>query len=570
MSRRVKNAQSHVHWRLQLVRFVFVALFICLGWRLADIEVLHPEFLRHQGDARHVRYIDIPAHRGMILDRMGEPLAVSTPVHSIWVNPQDFSASRQQIRSLARLLGLSVTALKQKLAKSKHKGREFVYLKRRVTPETARQVKALHITGVSLQKEYKRYYPAGEVAAHLIGFNNIDDHGQEGLELAYDDSLTGIPGKKRMIRDSRGNYVGGGEQIKASKDGENIQISIDLRLQYLLYQTLKATVRHYQADAAAAVILDVNTGEVLAMANQPSFNPNNRRGLKVDALRNRAVIDLFEPGSTVKPFTITSALKSGRFTPESQIDTHPGQLKIHRLTVKDHRDYGVITPAIVLKKSSNVGASKIALTLEPAQLWQDFSAFGMGQLSGGYFPGEHPGKMPDLRRWNEVGRATLSYGYGLSTSVLQLARAYTVLANGGILRPVSFLKLSHPPQGKRVFPQPLMKRVLGMMRGVIEAGGTGTRAAVENYTVAGKTGTARKAIRGGYAEDQYLSLFAGIIPASRPRLAMVVMVDNPKGGAYYGGLVAAPVFATVMSGAMRLLNIPPDKLPEQQLRMAQQ
>ena len=569
MSRKMKTVNHVGAWRLNLVRLVFISLVIGLGWRLADIEVLHPDFLRGQGDARHIRHVAIPAHRGMILDRNGKPLAVSTPVHSVWFNPQDIHADKRHLKQLAKLVDLSTSSIKKKIRDGKKAHREFIYLKRRVTPELALKVKQLKIKGIGLQREYKRYYPAGEVTAHLIGFNNIDDNGQEGLELEYNDALKGIPGLKRVLRDNRGNYVGGGEQLKASKDGENINLSIDLRLQYLTYQALKSTVKKYHAHAGTAVILDIRTGEILAMVNQPSFNPNNRRGLKLASLRNRAVIDLFEPGSTVKPFTVASGLKSGLFTTKTQINTHPGRFKVDNLTVKDHRDYGVITLATLLKKSSNVGASKIALTLKPDQLWQGFSAFGMGHLSGGYFPGEDMGRMPNLRTWGDVGRATLSYGYGLNTSALQLARAYTVLANGGILRPVSFVKRDTVPKGHRVFSQDIMKEVLTMMKGVVQIGGTAHRAVVKNYTVAGKTGTVKKAINGGYADDRYRSLFAGIIPANKPRLAMVVMVDEPQGDAYYGGLVAAPVFSKVMTGAMRLLNIAPDKLSTTKILVAQ-
>jgi cell division protein FtsI (penicillin-binding protein 3) len=567
MSRKVKTLNHVGAWRLNLVRIVFLMLVIGLSWRLADIQVLNPEFLRDQGDARHIRHVAIPAHRGMILDRNGEPLAISTPVSSIWFNPQDTRADDAQLKQLAKLLKVRVSSIKLKIKEGKKKQREFVYLKRRVSPELADKVKQLDIQGIALQREYKRYYPAGEVTSHLIGFNNVDDNGQEGLELTHNETLKGVSGLKRLLRDSRGNYVGGGEQIKASKDGENISLSVDIRLQYLTYQALKATVKEHHAHAGTAVILDVHTGEVLAMANQPSFNPNNRKGLKRSALRNRAVIDLFEPGSTVKPFTVVSGMKSGLFTTKTQIDTHPGTLKIRDLLVRDHRDYGVIDLSTLIKKSSNVGSSKIALALKPEQLWQDFSAFGLGTLSGGYFPGENMGRMPDVGAWNEVERATFSYGYGLNTSALQLARAYTVLANGGVLRPVSFTKLDTPPLGHRVFSSDIMRAVRTMMMEVVKLGGTASRAAVDNYTVAGKTGTIKKAIRGGYSDDHYLSLFAGMIPANKPRLAMVVMIDDPQGD-YYGGLVAAPMFSEVMTGAMRLLNIAPDAMPKEKMLVA--
>jgi len=564
-----KKTINHIGvWRLNLVRLVFISLVAGLGWRLADIQVLNADFLRNQGDMRHIRKVPIAAHRGMILDRHGEPLAISTPVHSVWLNPQNSNMSANQLAKLATLLDLRASKIKSKVAANQH--REFIYLKRRVSPDLAQAVKQLNITGVRLQREYKRFYPTGEVTSHLVGFNNVDDSGQEGLELSYDAVLTGVTGLKRMVRDSRGNYVGGGEQIKASKAGQNIELSIDLRLQYLSYQALKATVQKYHAKSGSAVILDVHTGEVLAMVNQPSFNPNNRRGLKISDFRNRAVTDLFEPGSTVKPFTVASGLKSGEFDLETQIDTRPGTFKVSGHTIRDHRNYGVIDLATLIQKSSNVGASKVALTLEPDQLWQDFAAFGMAAPSGDYFPGEAMGHLPDLQTWRQLDRATLAYGYGLAINSLQLARAYMVLANGGILYPVSFTKLNEAPQGRRVYSSDIMQDVVTMMEGVVLTGGTARKAAVENYTVAGKTGTVRKAIRGGYAEGHYLSLFAGIIPASNPRIAMVVMVDDPQGKDYYGGLIAAPVFSEVMTGAMRLLNIAPDDLSQSQLLVAQQ
>ncbi len=565
-----KSVNNHISvWRLNVVRLVFVSLVLGLTWRLADIQVINPDFLRHQGDARHLRKVSVEAHRGMIVDRHGEPLAISTPVHSVWLNPKEIEANVTQRANLANILKLSVRTVNKKI--NSNKRRSFVYFKRRVTPEVAQKVKQLKITGVALQREYKRYYPTAEVASHLVGFTSIDDAGQEGLELTYNDVLTGVPGLKRMVRDSRGNYVDGGEQLKATKHGQDIQLSIDLRLQYLSYQALKTTVEKFNARSGTAVVLDVQTGEVLAMVNQPAFNPNNRRGLKASDYRNRAVIDLFEPGSTVKPFTVVSGLKSGEFTLKSKIDTRPGTIKVSGHTISDHNNYGVIDLAKLIQKSSNVGATKIVQAIKPEQLWQDFSAFGMAEPTGAYFPGEAMGSLPDLQTWRKLDQATLSYGYGLSTTALQLARAYSVLANGGISRPVSLQKLDaeEVPLGRRVFSTDVMSDVLAMMESVVKPGGTATRAAVENYRVAGKTGTVEKLVKGSYTEGRYLSLFAGVIPASKPRLAMVVMVDDPQGDKYYGGLVAAPVFSEVMTGAMRLLNITPDDLSTTQLLVAQ-
>lgn len=565
--RRKQPSVNHIGvWRLNVVRLVFISLVLGLGWRLADIQILNSDFLRNQGDARHVRKVPVVAHRGMILDRHGEPLAISTPVHSVWLNPQEVDVDSVDLTTLAKVLHLNKQDIQKKIKANKR--REFVYLKRRVTPELAQRVKLLNIKGVDLQREYKRYYPTGEVASHIVGFTNIDDAGQEGLELTYDAVLTGVPGLKRMIRDSRGNYVEGGEQLRATKAGQNINLSIDLRLQYLTYQALKSAVNKHQARSGSAVVLDIKTGEVLAMVNQPSFNPNNRSGLKTSDYRNRAVTDLFEPGSTVKPFTVSSGLKSGKFTTKTIIDTRPGLLRVSGHTIKDFRDYGKINISTLIQKSSNVGASKIALALDPEDLWHDFAAFGLSEETGAYFPGEAIGHLPDLQSWRTLDRATLAYGYGLATSTLQLARGYMVLANGGILRPVSFVKTEEIAKGKRVYSSDVMKQVLTMMEGVVKSGGTAQQAAVVNYTVAGKTGTVKKAAGGGYAEDSYLSLFAGVIPASKPRLAMVVIVDDPQGDEYYGGLVAAPVFSEVMTGAMRLLNIAPDDLPMSQIKVA--
>lgn len=567
MSRQRKTVNQIGIWRLNLVRLMFIVVVSALGWRLADIQILNTDFLRNQGDARHVRKVPVAAHRGMILDRHGEPLAISTPVHSVWLNPQEVDPNNQDLKQLANVLNIKVATIKKKI--KANQAREFIYLKRRVTPELANKVTQLEISGVALQREYKRYYPTGEVAAHVVGFTNVDDEGQEGLELAHNNVLTGVPGLKRMVRDSRGNYVGGGEQLKVTKAGQNISLSIDLRLQYLTHQALKSTVNKFQARSGTAVILDVKTGEVLAMVNQPSFNPNNRRGLKSSDFRNRAVTDVFEPGSTVKPFTVAGGLKSGKFSLSSEIDTHPGLFKVSGHTIKDFRDYGTIDLATLIQKSSNVAASKIALAMEPEDLWQTFSAFGLAESTGSYFPGEAMGSMPDPQSWRKLDRATLAYGYGVATSALQLARAYSVLANGGVLRPVSFIKTEQLPVGRRVYSNDVMKQVLTMMEKVVQTGGTAQKAAVANYTVAGKTGTIKKATSGGYAEDRYLSSFAGIIPAKNPRLAMVVMVDDPQGDKYYGGLVAAPVFSEVMTGAMRLLNIAPDNIPMTQMQVAQ-
>lgn len=511
----------------------------------------------------------MPAHRGMILDRRGEPLAISTPVPSIFANPRLMDASDPKLKELAQLLRLDPAATQRKIkAKSSS---SFLYLKRRVMPDVAKQVMALEIKGISVQREYKRYYPTGEVVSHLIGFTNVDDTGQEGLELTFNDRLQGAAGKKRMIRDRKGAFIEGGEIIKVDRPGENLNLSLDLRIQYLAYQSLKKAVEKHKARSGSAVVLDVRTGEVLAMVNQPAFNPNNRRGVKLDVFRNRAVTNLFEPGSTVKPFTVVAALASGKFTNNTIIDTSPGYLQVGRgFTVRDTHDYGEVDLATLIKKSSNVAASKVAMELEPEELWDTFSAFGLGHKTETDFPGEATGKLPNQRTWRKLERASLSYGYGLTLTPLQLARAYMVIANGGKLQAVRFMKSDDVPVSKQVFSAELMTTIREMMEGVVRPGGTATRAAVPFYTVAGKTGTSKRHTASGYQDGHYIASFAGMIPAKDPRLVMVVMIDDPTGGTYFGGTVAAPVFAEVMTGAMRLLNIAPDDVPVPAMQVAVQ
>ncbi len=544
-------------------RFVFAMLLlgvVALLWRMVDLNINQREFLQHQGDARYLRDITIPADRGVITDRHGEPLAISAPVESVWANPSDLATARERWPELARLLEIKVSQLERKLGARMDK--EFVYLKRQVTPELGDQVMALAIPGVSLQREYRRYYPLGEVASHVVGFTNIDDAGQEGVELMMEESLRGTPGAKRVIKDRLGRIVENVESIREPRPGRDLVLSIDRRIQYLAYRELLGAVQRHKAKGGSAVVMDVRTGEVLAMVNQPSFNPNNRSNLTAAKLRNRAVTDLFEPGSTVKPFTIATALESGKYRPETVIDTSPGSLRLANFTIRDHRNYGKIDLATVIQKSSNVGASRIALSLPPEQLWDRFVRFGFGYDTASGFPGEAAGLMNAYQDWGRAEQATVSYGYGLSVTALQLTRAYAALAAGGVLRPASFLKLEEGvvPEGQQVITPEVSHAVTAMLEKVVAKGGTGTRAAITGYRVAGKTGTSRRVGRGGYEEDNYLSLFAGFAPASRPRLAMVVVVDRPDDGEYYGGVVAAPVFSRVMEGALRLMDISPDDL----------
>lgn len=545
--------------RLLLLGLYLTAMFT-LMWRAVDLQVINKQFLQEHGDARALRVVDIPAHRGMILDRNGEPLAVSTPVNSIWATPRKVLSSGVDLSKLAGIIDIPkaelISMLKDRI------GRDFVYIKRQVDPETASAIEQLAIPGISLDQEFRRYYPAGEVTAHVVGFTNIDDVGQEGLELAYDDWLKGTPGSKRVLKDRLGRVVENVESINIPRPGKNLELSIDLRIQYLAYRELKAAVADHNARGGTLVMLDAKTGEVLAMVGQPSYNPNNRGDLKSDFFRNRSVTDVFEPGSTIKPFTITAALLSGLYTPATTIDTHPGYFKIGKNIIRDVRDYGVIDVATVIEKSSNVGASKISLSMEPNQLWQTFSKFGFGLGTASGFPGEVNGYLGPASGWSEFEQATMAFGYGLSVTTLQLANAYMVLAANGRMLPVSFVKTSSPVTGRQVIPPAIAAQVRKMLTAVISDEGTGKRAAVNGYRVAGKTGTVHKAIDGGYSEDRYQSLFAGIAPVDNPRLVMVVVIDEPQGREYYGGQVAAPVFSRVMAGALRLLDIPPDDLQD--------
>ena len=538
-----------------------------LMWRALDIQVLHREFLQEQGDARHLRVVNMPAHRGMIADRNGEPLAISTPVDSVWASPREFLAARKQWPRLMGLLRLDAVTLQRHLAK--RVDREFIYLKRAVSPELARQVMALGIPGVSLQREYRRYYPAGEVAAHILGFTNVDDRGQEGIELAYEDWLRGAVGSKRVIKDRLGRVVENVESVSEPVPGKDLILSVDRRLQYLAYRELKAAIQGSGARAGSVVMLDVNTGEVLAMANYPSFNSNNRVKLRNDSYRNRAVTDVFEPGSTIKPFTIAAALEAGKYQPHTMIDTTPGFYKVGRHMVRDIHNYGVLDVSTVLQKSSNIGATKMALAMAPKQLWSTFSRVGFGMGTGSGFPGEMAGLLSNYTGWREIDRATLAYGYGLSVTPLQLAQAYRVLADDGQLKPISFVRTEVAPAGEQVIRPEIAAQVRAMMETVVNEGGTGIAADVLGYRVGGKTGTVHKSEPGGYAQSRYLALFAGLAPVSRPRLVMVVMIDEPAGGEYYGGQVAAPVFGKIMAGALRLLDIAPDDVQSLRTQLVQ-
>ncbi len=528
-----------------------------LAVRAFDLQVLRKQFLKQQGDMRHVSAVSVSAYRGMILDRNGEPLAISTPVKSIWVNPQELAdAEPAAIGQMEKLLDLPDRKIKNLIVPGTK--RRFTYVKRRINPHLAAQVKALDVPGVYFEREFKRYYPAGPVSAHLVGFTNVDDVGQEGIELAYDSVLRGTAGSKRVIRDGKRQIIGDVEAISAPVDGRNVQLSIDERIQYLAYRELQSAVLEHRAKAAALVVLDAKTGEVLADANHPAFNPNTRTHLKGNAFRNRAITDVFEPGSTVKPFVIAAALDGGYIKPDLKIETN-GIYRIGRNVVRDVHNYGTLDLTHVLKKSSNVATSIVALEMPPVYFWGIYNQLGFGNAAGIGFPGEASGSVLDYQRWNQFAQATISFGYGLNTSVLQLARAYTALADNGVLHSVSLLKRDQDPEAKRVFSEKTAQLIRTMLEQVVLKDGTAYQARVDGYRVAGKTGTAKKAGEGGYKEKKYLSIFVGMAPASDPRVVIAVMVDEPSAGAYYGGVVAGPVFSKVMAGALRILDVAPDQ-----------
>ena len=532
------------------------------------LQVTSKDFLQGQGDARAMRTIPVMAHRGMVVDRHGEPLAVSTPVDSIWAQPQEFSVTPGQLKQLARLMDMNQADISKLINTKKKDDKEFVYLKRRINPSLAQQIIDLKIPGISLLREYRRYYPTGEVTSHVVGFTDVDDNGQEGVELAFDEWLHGTNGSQLVMRDRLGRVIKHVELIKKPNAGKDLVLSIDRRLQYLAYRELKSAVFKHKAKSGSAVVLDVKTGEILAMVNQPSFNPNNRSDLKGYRYRNRVVTDTFEPGSTIKPFTVAAALNTGRFTPGTYIDTAPGYMKVGSNTIRDVRNYGRINVTQIIHKSSNVGASKIALMIKPKYLLDMHQQIGFGDLTGSGLPGEVTGSLQIPRVWHDIERATLSFGYGLSVTTLQLARAYSVLADDGQLKPVSIQLQTSAVQGEEVLPAKYVRQVRTMLKGVVSEEGTGKKARVPGYQVAGKTGTVKKVGPQGYSDDKYVSLFVGMAPADKPRLVMAVTVHEPRGEQYYGGEVAAPVFSNVMAGALRLLDVAPDELPEQSVNFA--
>ena len=558
-----------LYWRVHLILFAMFACVLVIAWKVGMLHIAERDFLQDQGDARTIRTVPLVANRGLITDRNGEPLAVSTPVQSIWVDPRKIARDSETIRILARQLELNESVLEQNI--NSKSNLEFLYLKRRLSPAEAKRVLNLNLEGVYSQQEYQRFYPQGEVTAHLIGFSNVDDIGQEGLELTYDEWLRGVPGKRQVMKDRRGNIIEELNTIQTAQPGKSLELSIDFRIQNIAYRELKEEFITRRAKGASIVVLDVVTGEVLAMANQPSYNPHNKSGMTdFSVLRNRAITDVFEPGSTIKAFTIAAALETGLYSPGTIIETSPGWMMVSGNEVKDLFDYGTLTTAGVITKSSNVGSSKIALDIGAEPIRDVMARVGFGEVLGTGFPGERSGVLPNPRKWGRHVTATFSFGYGLSATALQLANAYSVLADNGIRKPASLLKLSDQAikdvRREKVIEAEITSEVRKMLRTVVDAssGGSALEANVPFYSVAGKTGTAHVVGEAGYEENLHNSLFVGMLPASDPRIVIVVVINEPKGDEHYGGQVAAPVFSRVAAGAMRILNISPDATREGQ------
>jgi cell division protein FtsI (penicillin-binding protein 3) len=515
---------------------------------------MHNDFLQARGEARFTRVIEIPANRGVITDRDGEPLAISTPVESVWASRDDVRMTDTQAAALARVLETDVASLRKRLAEG---SREFVFLKRQLPPDQAARVLQLNIPGVLLQREYRRYYPAGEVAAHMVGFNNVDDNGQEGIELAYQEWLAGKPGSRRVIKDKRGQIIEDIESLRVPQQGRDLALSIDRKIQYLAYRELRNAVIAHKAKAGSAVVIDVATGEVLALVNLPAFNPNNRGKLSGQQTRNRAIIDLYEPGSTMKAFTIAAGLEAGIVRPETVIQTAPGSMTIGPNTIRDVHPLGALTVTQILQKSSNIGSAKIALQLPSATLWQSFSDAGFGTPTQVGFPGEGHGRLRPPKTWRPIEQATMAYGHGLSVTLLQIARAYSIFATDGEMRPLSIVRVDTPPPANRIISAETARAVRHMLELATQPGGTAPRAQVAGYRVGGKTGTARKIENGVYV-SRYVASFIGFAPVSAPRVIVAVMIDEPSAGQFYGGQVAAPVFSQITAGALRMLGVAHD------------
>ena len=542
-------------WRARFVLFALLAAFAALVARALYLQALKTDFLQERGDARYSRVLEIPATRGRVLDRNGEALAVSTPVKSIWAIPSDVELKSADRRKLASLLGISERELDRKLGGA---SRDFVYLKRQVPPETAEAIAHLRIAGIYESREYRRYYPAGEVTAHIVGFTGVDDTGQEGVELAHQDRLGGMAGSRRVIKDRLGRVVEDVGSIRGAQDGKDLTLSIDSKIQSLAYSALKNAVEQNRAKAGSLIAIDVRTGEVLALANVPSFNANNRTRLTGAQLRNRVITDLFEPGSTLKPFTVALALETGKVSPQTVVATAPGRMTLAHYTIRDVHPAAAMTIAQIVQKSSNVGAAKLALAMPRETMWELFQRVGFGTAPQLGFPGAAAGRLRPYKTWKPVEQATMAYGHGISVSLIQLARAYSIFATDGELVPLTLVKSTVPANGEKLISAQTARAVRAMLEMAVQPGGTGPRARVMGWRVGGKTGTAHKQENGGYAADKYLASFVGLAPVSAPRLVIAVAIDEPAAGQHYGGAVAAPVFSQVMQGSLRLLGVPYD------------
>jgi cell division protein FtsI (penicillin-binding protein 3) len=541
-------------WRQRVVLVVLLGAFATLIGRSLYLQAFNNEFLGDKGRARFERVIDISATRGRITDRHGDVLAVSTPVRSIWAIPEDVELTPAQARDLAALLEIDVREINRKLATE----RDFVYVKRQLPPDLADRITALKLPGIHQKNEYRRYYPSGEVMAHMVGFTGVEDTGQEGIELAFNSQLSGKPGSRRVIKDRRGNVVEDVESINPPLEGKDIVLALDSKVQYLAYSHLKQALEENRAKAGGVVVLDARSGEILALANLPTYNPNNRVKLAGAQLRNRALTDSFEPGSTMKPFTAALALETGKVRSDTQIQTAPGKMTIGSATISDAHVHGVLTVAQVIQKSSNIGAAKLALSMKPEEMWAMFDSLGFGTPLKLGFPGEVGGRLRPAKTWKPIEQATMAYGHGISVTLIQLAHAYQAFARDGDLVPISLARLSAPPlTGKRVFSAQTAREVRTMLEMAVQPGGTAPKAHIPGYRVAGKTGTAHK-IEGGAYANKYVASFVGFAPASEPRLIVAVMIDEPSNGKHFGGDVAAPVFAQVMAGSLRTLGVAPD------------
>jgi len=541
-------------WRSRFVLVLLAGGFALLAGRAFYLQALNTVFLQAKGEARYARTIELPASRGKVLDRHGSPLAISTAVESICATPEELDeAEERDVAALGRALGMPADEIRQKIAR---KDRQFVFLKRQISPEQAAKVMALRVPGVFQQREFRRYYPAGEVMAHVVGFTGMEDNGQEGIELAAESRLAGVPGSRRVIRDRRGRIVEDLEGLRAPRDGDAVTLAIDQRLQFLAHRELKQAVESNRAKAGSLVILDAKTGEVLALVNQPDYNPNNRAAVTGRQTRNRSVTDLFEPGSTLKPFTVAAALDSGVVKPTTMIDTSP--MKIGGWTINDSHPMGMLSVAQVISKSSNIGTARIQLQMSPERMGTLYRELGFGAPPATGFPGEAKGMLRPWEKWRPVEQATMSYGHGISVSLLQVARAYTVFTNEGRLLPLALTRTEGIPVGKPLYSPASIADVVRMMEAAAQPGGTAPRAQVPGYRVAGKTGTAHKPEAGGYAEHKYVSSFVGFGPVSDPRFIVAVMLDEPAGVKYFGGDVGAPVFSSVMGATLRMMSVAPD------------